>query len=305
MGRKIDKSVIGKENDNWIVVDVNRKNKHTYYRCQCKCGCKEVIEIRNDKFNTYNKTCKYKANLIPPKHMPRELYKTRLINQIFGNLYVKDFYGYNKLKQIVYKCECQCENKTVVYATYTDLIKGRKDNCGCLTKLKQREIRKKENQYDLSGEYGVGWTTNTNKEFYFDLEDYDKIKDYCWNESSHGYIVANNENKKHIKLHRIIMEVTNYNDKVDHIYHNKFDNRKTQLRVITNQQNCFNHILHANNTSGVSGVTWDSEKSLWRARIFINKKGIHLGYFESFDDAVKARHEAEDLYFGEYKCEVI
>ena len=33
---------------------------------------------------------------------------------------------------------------------------------------------KKSNIYDLSGEYGVGWTSNTNEEFYFDLEDYDK-----------------------------------------------------------------------------------------------------------------------------------
>ena len=37
---------------------------------------------------------------------------------------------------------------------------------------------KKYNRYDLSGEYGIGWTTNTNHVFYFDLEDYEKIKDY-------------------------------------------------------------------------------------------------------------------------------
>ena len=308
MGREIDKSVIGKENTNWIVIDVFRKNNHTYYKCQCKCGCKEEVDIRNDNFEIYNKICKYKKSLIPPKplkHVPRETLKSRLIGQTFGNLYVKSFYGYNKHKQIVYECECQCKDKTIVYATYTDLTHSKKDNCGCLYKLKQREAHKKENTYNLNGKYGIGWTTNTNQEFYFDLEDYDKIKNYCWNESSGGYIVANDENKKHIKQHRIIMGVTNPKDKIDHIYHNLKDNRKSELRITTNQQNSFNHVLHANNTSGVSGVNWDSEKSLWRARIFINKKGIHLGYFEDFNKAVIKREKAEDLYFKEYKYEVI
>ena len=38
---------------------------------------------------------------------------------------------------------------------------------------------KKYNTYDLSGEYGIGYTTKGEK-FLFDLEDYEKIKDYCW-----------------------------------------------------------------------------------------------------------------------------
>ncbi len=39
---------------------------------------------------------------------------------------------------------------------------------------------------------------------------------------------------------------------------------------------------------------------MWRARIFINGKGIHLGRFTNFDEAVKARKRAEEKYFGEY-----
>lgn len=37
---------------------------------------------------------------------------------------------------------------------------------------------KRYNRYDLTGEYGIGYT-NQGVEFYFDLEDYDKIKEYC------------------------------------------------------------------------------------------------------------------------------
>ena len=40
--------------------------------------------------------------------------------------------------------------------------------------------------------------------------------------------------------------------KVDHKNHNTFDNRKKNLRITTNQENCFNHRTHKNNTSGHS-----------------------------------------------------
>ena len=57
------------------------------------------------------------------------------------------------------------------------------------------EVKRKYNRYDLeSQEYGIGWTSNTNEEFWFDKEDYDKIKNYCWNyhKNKHGgYIEAN------------------------------------------------------------------------------------------------------------------
>lgn len=90
-------------------------------------------------------------------------------------------------------------------------------------------------------------------------------------------------------------------DYVDHKNHDTSDNRKFRLRLTTNQENTMNHVLHSNNTSGVSGVSWDSEKSLWRARIFLNYKGIHLGYFTKFEDAVAVRKQAEIKYFGEFR----
>ena len=66
---------------------------------------------------------------------------------------------------------------------------------------------KKYNKYDLSGEYGIGWTTNTNHVFYFDLEDYEKIKDYCWIENDQGYIIAHNihgTQPVNVRMHRIV-----------------------------------------------------------------------------------------------------
>lgn len=46
-------------------------------------------------------------------------------------------------------------------------------------KEKDGKLAKQYNRYDLSGEFGKGWT-NKEEEFWFDLEDFDKIKNYCW-----------------------------------------------------------------------------------------------------------------------------
>ena len=73
---------------------------------------------------------------------------------------------------------------------------------------------KKRNKYIIKDDYVIGFTNNTNKEFYFDLEDYDKIKDYCWYVGNDGYVRCSNSN---ILMHRLIM---NCPDElvIDHIH---------------------------------------------------------------------------------------
>ena len=197
---------------------------------------------------------------------------------------------------------CDCGNSKPFATQGTALTSGRTTSCGCYLKNKF----KKFNQYDLSGDYGIGYTSK-NEEFWFDIEDYNKIKDYCWFYSE-GYVVAHeiNNNKKIIFLHKLVMEKDS-SEIVDHINHpktneNKYDNRKQNLRVVTQSQNCMNQHKRSNNTSGVKGVSWFKDREQWGAKITINGKQIHLGFFDKdkFNDAVKARREAENTYFGEY-----
>lgn len=65
----------------------------------------------------------------------------------------------------------------------------------------------------------------------------------------------------------------------------------------------FNTRKHRTNTSGRTGVYWFKRVNKWIAAIIYNGRQIHLGYFENFDDAVKAREEAELKYFGELRPE--
>ena len=206
---------------------------------------------------------------------------------------------------IMWKCKCDCGNMTTVRGD--GLKSGATKSCWCWhlevaskTGKKFGGKNKKYNTYDLSGEYGIGYTSKGEK-FYFDLEDYDKIKDYCWWISNEGYVVSKDKNRKRAALHRI---VTDCQDglMVDHIHgrQSRYDNRKSNLRIVTNQNNCMNNGLSSNNTSGVTGVHWDKLNKKWKAQIGYNYKRIQLGAFDNFEDAVAARKQAEDKYFGEY-----
>ena len=88
---------------------------------------------------------------------------------------------------------------------------------------------------------------------------------------------------------------------VDHINHDVSNNRKENLRICTNSENSMNKWLIKSNTSGVTVVTCNRRLNKWVSQIMINKKHIHKRVFCKFNDAVKAREDAEIKYFGEYR----
>lgn len=212
-------------------------------------------------------------------------------------------YSLSGNRQIMWYCDCDCGTKNKIIAG-SHLRSGATKSCGCLgsesTIKFNKKTKTKRNKYDLTGEYGIGWTTNTNEEFYFDLEDYDKIKDYCWYENDRGYIVTSRPNKK---LHRIIMDITDSKIMIDHIFHNKKDNRKSQLRIVNSSKNQMNKSVQKNNKSGVPGVCWHFRDQVWVTYITQNGKRIYLGRYHDIEEAIKVRKKAEEKYFKEYSYE--
>ena len=87
---------------------------------------------------------------------------------------------------------------------------------------------------------------------------------------------------------------------VDHRNHDTTNNRRYNLRIATRTQNNTNVKLRTDNSSGVAGVNWNKESNQWVVRISVNKKRIYLGRYNSFEDAVKVRKQAEEKYFGEW-----
>ena len=222
----------------------------------------------------------------------------------------------------LWHCQWQCQNKTELDVLTSSLTSGNTRSCGCLqietTKkiakgnkygCKNKGVRRVSvNKYDLSGEYGKGWTLNTNLEFWFDIEDYDKIKEYYWysktnGKTKHVYVAAQDSRGQYVYLHRLVMGLGPWKEdkrEIDHIFHNTLDNRKEKLRVCEHFQNLIAQSTRSDNTSGRRGVRWRKERNKWTASITCNKKTYCLGSYDKFEDAVAAREKAEKELFGEF-----
>ena len=119
---------------------------------------------------------------------------------------------------------------------------------------------------------------------------------------SWGYIIICID-KSRYRLHRIIwLYMTGKwpKDQIDHINRIKADNKWCNLREATPSQNKINAIPRSNNTSGHQGITWRKNTRKWRARICVNYKRIHLGYFNNKKEAIIAYETAAKQYFGDF-----
>ena len=229
-----------------------------------------------------------------------------LTGQKFGRLTViervEDYVSPKGYHEPQWLCECDCEKHNRVIVHRSSLKGGLVQSCGCLKSentIINNQNKHKVNRYDLSGEYGIGWTYNTNEEFYFDINDYNLIKDYCWrvhtgNTGAKTLVAYNKETQGPIKM-TTLFGMKEY----DHANRNRLDNRRCNLRLASKSDNARNHSKGINNTSGFIGVSWRKDFQVWSAYIIVNEKQIHLGYFNELTDAVIQRLNAELKYFGE------
>lgn len=91
---------------------------------------------------------------------------------------------------------------------------------------------------------------------------------------------------------------------VDHRNLDRLDNRIDNLRLATNQQNAANRRALRNNRLGIKGVGISTlrvrKPQRYRARIRVNDRLIHLGYFATPEAALAAYDSAARLHFGEF-----
>lgn len=152
------------------------------------------------------------------------------------------------------------------------------------------------NTYKIEGEITKIYDSK-NRVALIDTEDLERVKQYYWMQQSNGYWIATRDNKQ-FRLHQFIMNFPK-GKVVDHKYNNKFDNRKSKLRVCTQQQNSFNTKLNKRD-KGVYKV----RSGRYSAKIMINGKSKHLGTFDTKDEAISRRLEEEKKLFKEFSREV-
>lgn len=221
-----------------------------------------------------------------------------------------DYIRPNGKRSAQWLCKCNCGNCNLIKVRADALKDGTTKSCGCLNIEKAKltcsqngMLNHDENQYDISCEYGVGWTGNTNKPFYFDVEDYELIKKYYWNEkkNQHGYIrLVAHSRINDCFTGEITMSMLLGFKEYDHIDRNPLNNQKSNFRKATKSQQCMNRSKFTNNTSGFVGVSWRKRDEKWCAYIQIDKKTISLGYYHNKEDAIIARLKAEKEHYGEF-----
>lgn len=111
--------------------------------------------------------------------------------------------------------------------------------------------------------------------------------------SNHGYIQTSYNNNK-IRMHRMawiyVYGNIPYGYEIDHINHDRSDNRISNLRAVEQAENKRNCSLSSNNKSGFNGVFFDSSRNLYL--VTVGKKFI--GRYKTLDEAVEKRKEAEN-----------
>lgn len=126
-----------------------------------------------------------------------------------------------------------------------------------------------------------------------DIDKIEVVKDTKWRFANNRIKGANG-----IELHKLLMG--NPNSIVDHADRNTLNNRMSNLRIATAQQNVINSSLAKNNLSGFIGVsTQKSKNTPYVAELMFNRQKVFRKSFSNKEDAIKARLKAELEYFGE------
>jgi len=146
-------------------------------------------------------------------------------------------------------------------------------------------------------------TTNGDSIIIDDL-DYDLIPHNAWMVNPKGYpqrTFNRNGKRSAVKLHKILIQT---DLQVDHINHNKLDNRRDNLRIVTSQENAFNRIKSPGTTSIYKGVTKRvrKNKTVWESQIAKDGKRIYIGRFKTEVEAAIAYDARATELFGKFAC---
>ena len=139
-----------------------------------------------------------------------------------------------------------------------------------------------------------------------DAEDFPLVSQHTWHavrrrNTFYAITDVRKEGKRtDLRMHRLILGLTDPEICTDHINHNGLDNRRTNLRICTNAENQHNAILHTGNKSGYKGVSFFGATRKWRARIMVYDRRKTIGYYDSPEDAARAYDATALEYFGEF-----
>jgi hypothetical protein len=214
-----------------------------------------------------------------------------LTGRVFDSLTVIEKAGYNKHGQIQWKCRCECGNEKVI--TGGSLTRRRSKSCGqCPNPNRVEHLADGSTVITLERRNGDTY------ECFIDTADYPLVQPYHWHVivPRGGGLYAANSQK--IFIHQLLLGGLK---DADHRDRNGLNNRRSNLRPATRQQQQANHKKHRDGiTSRYRGVSLHKTSKKFRAAIVFNDKQKHLGLFVNEEDAARAFNKAATEYFGEF-----
>ena len=239
--------------------------------CKCDCGNEKVVGGANLKKNTSSCGCIKTKNLV---------------GQRFGRILVLEKTDIrNKWNRQLYRCVCDCGKELYYPCEILTSKKAKTKSCGCFNKEFLTALNKKYNKIEIDGDIAKIYFYNSDRYAIIDAEDVDKIKDYCWVDNPKKYYPFAFINGKHIDLHRLIMPNDNKNFVTDHINRQPLDNRKCNLRITTQMQNCWNRNLSIANKTGYKNITYVKSRDRYSVSVSRNYKRYYLGYYKDIEVA--------------------
>lgn len=297
-----------------LYVDEERsKDGKIYWWCLCDCG--KIKSIQSTSLTRKNggvKSCGCLRNskqAIEKATITREKYPKDITGLKFGRLLVlrkTNIKSTRKSDKGAFLWECLCDCGKLCYYSRNYLIASNGvRSCGCLYVDSRGKTYKKYCEYDLTTyPFGIGYCSN-GTHFFFDKEDYDKIKNYSWWYDGR-YVCAHSlkddcYTTEIIRLHRVVMDLNDREDiNIDHKNLVRYDCRKSNLRRATDSQNGKNKDLKHLSSTGIVGVKQEPSGK-YVATITVDYKTMRLGLFDTIEEAAEARCEAEIKYFKEFK----
>ena len=132
-----------------------------------------------------------------------------------------------------------------------------------------------------------------------DIESLPLLKKFKWGLTHDGYVKTASRRNGNILMHRMLLSPSK-SEFVDHINHDKCDNRMSNLRICSPSQNLMNMQSRINNTSGHIGVSYDSSNNLYVASIQVNGARIRER-FKTINEAIERRKQMELEHFKEFR----
>lgn len=147
-----------------------------------------------------------------------------------------------------------------------------------------------------------------NKIAIVDDADFDYLNQWKWHARLHSGIwyavrterIKGTKKRLTFRMHRVILGLTDSTVFCDHKDHDGLNNQRSNLRVATRSQNARNKTSARNSTSSYLGVFWHAQQKRWRAKIYIDKKYIHLGNFKNEKDAAEAYNKRALAAYGKF-----